>query len=862
MVLDGHHLSLGGRPLGEATLSGRSTGARLVVDAAEIHRGEDRFVASGTVDLGARHLEGVAVDAAVADVGPDLAGLFPQGREVDGGVTLALHATGPFAAPEGSLVATLRDGRVGDLAIPEARLRARASAGQVIVESLAAHTDQGDVAASGTVIPRPDDAAVAVVLDALTVSREGTALALTEPARLTLRRGGPYAVDRLTLRGAVGGVELAGVLSPEGESDLTLVLHELDSDGWLDALVGERVTFSGLEATLHAAGTPAAPRLAAVGRVRRFAGAGTAVPFTGAFDLAYGEGRLRVNRFDWSAGNGQRLAVTASLPVDPTVAGWLSPGGVTLDAAIDLPDLRWLGDLLPPELRRDGSMRATATVTGTWDRPVGRLDVAADGVPVPKALRPAPSGPYAVVVAASVDGHDLSLEDLRVESPAAHLTAAGHWWDLPSLRRLFAQGEDRSLTGTVHLDGAFGLSDLGWAAARVDGVRRIAGAIEGEVTVDGPVDAPQATARLEVEDGEVRPDADLPAVRAIRATAEVTPGEVRIVEASGEVGGAPFRLTGIVARPTAGRPVVDVTLAGENLLLFRSEGVKVRADADLQVSGPVAQLAVAGELAITDGRLVKNIDLLTAVPGWGRPKASHRVQLFSIPEPPLRDATLDVRVTTSKPFEIKSNIARGTVRPELSLRGTGEIPVVEGEVYVDPLRIALPAGILRVESGVVRFLADDPDRPRVDLVGRARMLGYDISAVVEGPYDEPVVTLSSVPPLLEEELLLLLLTGHPPKTGASQAATNAAGMNVAVYVGRGLLTRLFAGQSVESDESVLDRFEVEIGRGVTRAGQETIDAQFRLAEDVLRDGDVLYITTEKDVYDDVNAGLKIVFRFK
>jgi translocation and assembly module TamB len=187
---------------------------------------------------------------------------------------------------------------------------------------------------------------------------------------------------------------------------------------------------------------------------------------------------------------------------------------------------------------------------------------------------------------------------------------------------------------------------------------------------------------------------------------------------------------------------------------------------------------------------------------------------------------------------------------------------VQGEVYVDPIRISLPAGILRVESGVVRFLAGDPDRPRLDLSGRARMLGYDISVIVEGPYDEPVVTLSSVPPLLEEELLLLLLTGHPPKTGATQAATHAAGMNVAVYVGKGMLARLFSDQSAESDESVLDRFEVEIGRGVTRAGQETIDAQFRLAEGVVRDGDVLYITTEKDVYDDVNAGLKIVFRFK
>jgi autotransporter translocation and assembly factor TamB len=860
-VLAGHGLSLGGRPLGEATLRGHSAGTRLTVDAAEVHRGADHLAASGTVDLAARRLEGVALDAAVADLGPDLAGLLPQDRAISGGVTLALRATGPFAAPQGSLAASLRDGRIGDLAVAEAELRARATGGQIVVESLAAHTAAGDVAAAGAVTRAAGDG-VQVDLDALALSWQGRGLALAAPARLTLGRAGPYTVDRLVLSGEIGTVELAGVLAPAGESDLTLGLHDLTSDGWLDALMGERVTFSGLDATLHVAGTRAAPRLAVACGVRRLGGTGRVVSFTGAFDLAYGDRRLQVSRCDWSAAAGQRLTVTASLPLDPETPGWLAPGAVALDATLDLPDLGWLGDLLPPDLRSDGSVSATAVLAGTWDHPVGRVDVAVHGLSLPAALQPAPPGPYTVAVRLGVDGHDLSLEELRIDAPGAHLTAAGTWSDFPSVRPFLVTGDARPLAGAVHLDGAFALSELGWAAARLEGVQRLAGAIEGEVAVDGPARAPRAVARLAVTDGEVRLATGVPAVRAIHATAEVTPGAVRITDARGEVGGAPFRRTCSVTRPAGGKPVVELALTGTNLLLFRGEGVKVRADTDLHVRGPLARLAVAGELAITDGRLVKNVDLLSVLPGWGTPPARGGVQLFSIPAPPLRDATLRVRVTTKEPFEIKSNVARGTVRPELLLQGTGEIPVVQGEVYVDPIRISLPAGILRVESGVVRFLAGDPDRPRLDLSGRARMLGYDISVIVEGPYDEPVVTLSSVPPLLEEELLLLLLTGHPPKTGATQAATHAAGMNVAVYVGKGMLARLFSDQSAESDESVLDRFEVEIGRGVTRAGQETIDAQFRLAEGVVRDGDVLYITTEKDVYDDVNAGLKIVFRFK
>ena len=49
---------------------------------------------------------------------------------------------------------------------------------------------------------------------------------------------------------------------------------------------------------------------------------------------------------------------------------------------------------------------------------------------------------------------------------------------------------------------------------------------------------------------------------------------------------------------------------------------------------------------------------------------------------------------------------------------------------------------------------------------------------------------------------------------------------------------------------------------MTRSSEETIEAQFRIAEGVLRDGDKLYLTGEKDIWDFYNAGLKIVFRFK
>ena len=87
-------------------------------------------------------------------------------------------------------------------------------------------------------------------------------------------------------------------------------------------------------------------------------------------------------------------------------------------------------------------------------------------------------------------------------------------------------------------------------------------------------------------------------------------------------------------------------------------------------------------------------------------------------------------------------------------------------------------------------------------------------------------------------------------------------MNVAVYVGRDFISRWFGSESVEASESILDRFQVDVGRAVTRGGEETLDAQFRLTQGIISDGDTLYLTGEKDVFDFYNAGVKIVFRFK
>lgn len=85
---------------------------------------------------------------------------------------------------------------------------------------------------------------------------------------------------------------------------------------------------------------------------------------------------------------------------------------------------------------------------------------------------------------------------------------------------------------------------------------------------------------------------------------------------------------------------------------------------------------------------------------------------------------------------------------------------------------------------------------------------------------------------------------------------------MATYLGRTMLGRVLGEESTESGESILDRFDLVLGQAVTRKGEETIEASFRLRDNLLGERDTLYLRGEKDIYDAYNLGVRIVFRFE
>jgi translocation and assembly module TamB len=415
--------------------------------------------------------------------------------------------------------------------------------------------------------------------------------------------------------------------------------------------------------------------------------------------------------------------------------------------------------------------------------------------------------------------------------------------------------------GRLELSGRMGAVDLR-AFGLLFGDEPIA---SGRLTAALTVSGTQVGAEVRV-DGSLDPGGGLPPVEAVALRARWSGGTLGIVSCDGRLGGSPFRLSGRVEHlmdfQAAGR--VDLSLEGDRLLLYRTEEVLLRGGADLRLSGPAARLALSGRIVLTEGRYEGRLPATDGMSGLLAKTAGNarRLALFALRAWPWRDMTLDVTVATAAPLQVATPAARIAARPDLRLAGTGGGPVLLGRVDFDPGVLHLPGGRLGVSAAVLRFQRPDPDRPTLEVVGSGRLQGYEVTAVVEGPFDEPRVTLSSYPVLANDELVQLLLTGQTPRAPRPSEAETSRGLNVAVALGKDMLARFGGtGRGTETTQSVMDRFDVEVGRGVTRTGDETVHMFFRVADGVVQPRDTLFLTGEKDVFGYYNGGVRIVFRF-
>ncbi len=474
---------------------------------------------------------------------------------------------------------------------------------------------------------------------------------------------------------------------------------------------------------------------------------------------------------------------------------------------------------------------------------------------------------------ASWNGKEITIEKLQGNLASLELSGSGGAL-FDSDLQVILEGKETPALKDLDLLLGVNVKDLTILRQLAPDLRRIAGSLHLEGNLKGVLADPSIGATLRLEEGEVR-YGDIPALSSLQARLDLKDGNTQL-SLKGEMGGAPIEISGAVLEIFK-NPKFDVGITGTNALLVRTDRARLRADTALRMTGELKALQVTGNLSITDGRVIGEIPLVDFLRNLSKrvggmatlespPKKDEAAELktsglklFSLRNPPLKDLRLSVEVRSSVPIELMGNVFGGKVRPEVKLLGTGEIPYLFGSVYLDDFVLYLPATRIRIESGSVRFDEKNPLFPELNMTGTTRMRGYDINVSITGPINDLQVVFSSSPPLPSDQLILLVTTGRPPAVEDDKSDQQAL-FTVVQYFGMDLLRKIFGSPDVDAGESILDRFDFEAGRNVSRSGRETWEARFRLKRELISARDTLLLVGESDQFDHYNIGLRIVFR--
>jgi hypothetical protein len=698
-----------------------------------------------------------------------------------------------------------------------------------------------------------------VSISALTQVNNFGTLGLLAPATGVWQPGSFSAHGDLQMDGQ-GEISINVTETTGGGITAEIKSSNLDSGGWLGNFIDSRYFFHDADLTAVVTGLPKSAQLQLTGSVEQAGATDVPFPLTGRLELRYSPTGIDISEFTWQSRNRNKLTLTGHLPYDPLAQAPYLDGELSLKGHLNFPALEDIALFLEPWGISRGSLVLDLDLAGSGRQPVGHVRFRAEGIDPPEALRQYIDSQMNISCDLEAQGDSIILKSADLESPAYSARATGTWRLGISLRELL-QNRQAELPGAVVADATVQLKDLNFFRKNLPWLRRLDGDIQGEFHVSGPVAAPSVKGSFSVQDGEASHTFNFPMLSAINLRGNFDEHSISIEKMQAELGGAPVNLSGKINKE---QEIIglDLHVDGKNVLLFRNNDMRIRGDVQLDVSGPLESLLVKGTTGLTGGYYNKNIDFIGKIGATSAPVSEGVSFLFSLTEPPFKDAVFDIKITTIEPFKIRNNLVRGVLRPELTLKGTGELPFLIGTIYIDPSRILLPSGRLQIQSGYVRFPEGSPDRPQLNILGQSKVMEYDINVIAKGALADPVITLSSSPALPGDDLLLLLLTGQPPRHDGAGGAKGSGARNVMVYLGRDFLNKWLVNGGNVNDETIFDRLELDFGRGVTRGGELMMESTFRLSKQVDRRGKSYYLVGEKDKYDAYNYGLKLVFNLE
>ena len=206
----------------------------------------------------------------------------------------------------------------------------------------------------------------------------------------------------------------------------------------------------------------------------------------------------------------------------------------------------------------------------------------------------------------------------------------------------------------------------------------------------------------------------------------------------------------------------ELLLRGEEARVYENDDLRLQGAVDLVARGSNKGGVVEGTFGLDGSAVRRGFEITPQLGAAAGADDEAGGAPWRVTLEPLATWELNVKMLAEDPLPVGRGGEGGSLRPELSWRGTLGEPLLLGTVQVDRLTVGFPVRGRLDLSGAVHFTRGKPWMPVLDLTGRGEAGLYDLQAGVFGPLEERRLLVSSAPPLTAEQIVLLLNTGVAP----------------------------------------------------------------------------------------------------
>jgi len=456
--------------------------------------------------------------------------------------------------------------------------------------------------------------------------------------------------------------------------------------------------------------------------------------------------------------------------------------------------------------------------------------------------------------------------ELNVQTAQDRLTASGKLqqpriqpleltasmpFDVPKIVQARGFADDTPITAKARIP----RTSVNFVRQFVPELRQLDGDLGLDVDVSGTLGHPVLSGAGDMTVNAARfTNATLPALNSFNARVTFRDNVLSLDRFGGDLAGGPFTMSGRVTFVKLTEPILDLQMRAQSVLVARNDTLTARADGDVKVTGPLAAATVSGNVALTNTRFLKNIDLIPiGLPGRPAPQPpAERPEFFSLPGPPFRDWKFDVAIKTKDPVLIRGNLATGEATTDLKLIGTGLKPGLQGVVHMQGVEATLPFSRLDVSRGSLTFNPNDSTNPTIDLQGTSVIRDYTVRVYVYGTLLSPQAIFTSEPPLPQEEIISLIATGT---TRRELSTGNVLAGRAATLLVQQLYRKIAKKGEPTDSNTVFNRLDLDLGTIDPRTGQQQATVRFKITDQLVLTGDV-------GVRGDFRGKLKYLIRFR